>query len=45
MVITYVDTPQEERTCSVCVNEMEDEYYFLFECKKNKKLRKEFAEK
>ena len=30
----YVNTPREERTCSVCVNEIEDEYHFLFECKK-----------
>ena len=38
----YINTPREERTCSVCVNEIEDEYHFLFECKKNKELRKEF---
>ena len=35
----YVNTPREERTCSVCVNEIEDEYHFLFECKKNKEKR------
>ena len=41
----YVNTPREERTCSVCVNEIEYEYHFLFECKKNKELRKEFYQK
>ena len=40
-----VNTPREKRTCSVCVNEIEDEYHFLFECKKNKELRKEFYQK
>ena len=30
---------------SVCVNEIEDEYHFLFECEKNKALRKEFCRK
>ena len=33
------------RTCSVCVNEIKDEYHFLFECEKNKALRKEFYRK
>ena len=41
----YVNTPREEETCSVCVNEIEDEYHFLFECKKNKEWRKEFYRK
>ena len=41
----YVNTPREEGTCSVCVNEIEDEYRFLFEFKKNKELRKEFYRK
>ena len=40
----YVNTPLEERTCSVCVNEIE-EYHFLFGCEKNKSLRKEFYRK
>ena len=30
----YVNTPWEERTCSVCVNKIEGEYHFLFECEK-----------
>ena len=41
----YINTPQGERTCSVCVNEIEDEYHLLFECEKNKALRKEFYRK
>ena len=41
----YINTPREERTCSVCVYEIEDKYHFLFECEKNKALRKEFYRK
>ena len=32
----YINTPREEPTCLVCVNEIEDEYHFPFECEKNK---------
>ena len=41
----YVSTPRETRPCSVCVNEIEDEYHFLFECQKNEELRKKFYRK
>ena len=41
----YINTSREERTCSVCVNEIEDEYHFLSECEKNKAFRKEFYRK
>ena len=40
----YVNTPRKERTCSICY-EIEDEYHVLFECEKNKALRKEFYQK
>ena len=43
--IEYVNIPREERTCSVCIDEIEDEYHFLFECEKIKVLRKEFCQK
>ena len=41
----YINTSREECTRSVCVNEIEDEYHFLFECEKNKALRKKFYRK
>ena len=41
----YVNTPQEEHICSVCVNEIEDEYHFRFECENSNALRKEFYRK
>ena len=40
----YLNVPQEESTCSVCVNETEDEYHFLFESEKINPIRTGFFE-
>ena len=41
---TCINTPREERTCSSCMNKIEDQYHSLFECSKNLDLRQKLFE-